>query len=263
MEFSIELGHRIVEKPTQTDFKMHAHDSHEIICFLSGDAEYFVEGNRYNMQRGDLMLMRKSESHNLILRSNATYERYVVNFDLPFLAEIDPDRQLLRALEGRPLGKFNHYSAALFPDNHWVYYFKKMNQCSNEQGRLAYLLSLLQELAESFEIVKAAKQQEGTDLVAGVVSYINQNLTGELSLSLLCDRFYISKAHLNRIFKQSTGSTVWRYILIKRLLLARELLISGKEPKDVYILCGFQDYTTFFRAYKKQFGVSPKNDQNR
>ena len=263
MDFSLTLGHRIINNPTQADFHMHAHNNHEIICFLSGDAEYFVEGNRYNMQRGDLVLMRKSESHYLITKSSATYERYVVNFDLPFLAEIDPDRQLLKTFEDRPLGKFNHYSAALFPDNRWVYYFEKMDQCPNKQGKLSYLLALLQELSECYETVKNATQLERVDPVAAVVSYINQNLTKELSLSLLCDRVYISKAHLNRIFKQSTGSTVWKYIVIKRLLMARELLYAGKEPTEVYTLCGFQDYTTFFRDYKKHFGVSPKHDQNR
>ena len=79
----------------------------------------------------------------------------------------------------------------------------------------------------------------------------------ELSLEELSSRFYLSQTHLNRIFRASTGTTVWQYITIKRLYFAKELLETGKKPTEVAPLCGFKDYTTFFRAYKKLFGFAP------
>ncbi|MBQ8894108.1 MAG: helix-turn-helix domain-containing protein [Clostridia bacterium] len=250
------------EKPNQARFRMHAHDLYEIYCFLSGDADYYVEGNPYRLQPGDIMLMRKSESHVLMLKSEAPYERIVMNFDLPFLEGLDPDHYFMRIFDDRPLGQYNHYSAALFPDNHWVYYLEKMCEFQEPHKQLAFLMPLLAELSECFETVKEASRQQDPDSITSVIRYINQYLTANLSLSLLSERFYLSKAHLNRIFKQSTGSTVWNYIVIKRLLLAREMLLSGQTPTEVYGKCGFQDYTTFFRAYKKHFGTSPKNDQS-
>ena len=75
---------------------------------------------------------------------------------------------------------------------------------------------------------------------------------------MLAKRFYLSKTHLNRIFKQSTGTTVWEYITIKRLFLAKELIAAGRQPTDVCTQCGFKDYTTFFRSYKRHFGISPR-----
>ena len=79
-----------------------------------------------------------------------------------------------------------------------------------------------------------------------------------LSLDHLSERFFISKSHLNRMFKKATGTTAWDYIVVKRLLMARSLLSEGMVPTDVYLKCGFRDYTTFFRAYKKHFGSTPK-----
>lgn len=77
---------------------------------------------------------------------------------------------------------------------------------------------------------------------------------------MISEKFYISKSQLNRKFKRITGSTVWEYILTKRLIFAKELLQNGEHPTTVYLKSGFKDYCSFFRAYKIKFGVSPKND---
>ena len=81
-----------------------------------------------------------------------------------------------------------------------------------------------------------------------------------MTLESICEKFYISKSQLNRRFKRVIGSTVWEYVTTKRLILAKELLQNGETPMTVYSKCGFNDYTSFFRAYKSRFFVSPKND---
>lgn len=264
MDFLIETRHTCTETPIQGDFPMHIHnDSHEIYCFLSGDAGYSVEGNRYQLAHGDLMLMRKGEVHHLMLNSDVRYERMVVNFDLSSPSELDPDGRLLAAFNDRSLGKYNHYPASLFPDNQWLYYIQKMEGCPTPQQKLCYLLPLLNDLADCFETVKNSGAHVEKDRAAAVIKYINRHLSDDLSLISLAERFYLSKTHLNRIFKQSTGTTVWDYIIVKRLFLARKLINAGESPSKVYSQCGFQDYTTFYRAYKQHFGVCPKCDAPR
>jgi len=242
---------------------MHAHETYEILCFLSGDADYYVEGTRYELHRGDIMIMRRSEFHHLILKSNKQYERIVVNFDLPFMDTFDPKRRLLSIFDDRPLGKYNHYSAAMFPENHWEYLLNKMVHNDSDELRAAYLMALLAELLECFESDSFSNSGERGELISSIVRYINENIMGTLSLDLLCERFYLSKTHLNRLFKQATGSTVWNYIMVKRLIYAREMILNGESPTAVYLQCGFRDYTTFYRAYRKQFNISPKNDLRR
>ena len=248
------------ESPKQEEFSMHTHNTYEILCFLSGDADYSVEGNRYSLQHGDIMLMRKSEAHHLILRSSARYDRAIINFEIPNIAELDPENRLLAPFNDRPLGKFNHYSASLFPDNQWQYLINKLSDCSTPHQKLCYLLPLLSDLCECFDVVRASRSQSEKDRAASVIKYINRNLSSDLSLGGLAEQFYLSKTHLNRIFKQSTGSTVWDYILVKRLFLARELIHAGEQPTKVYMQCGFKDYTTFYRAYRQKFGLSPRKD---
>lgn len=262
MDFQIGSARTSTEHPMLGDYPMHIHnDSHEIFCFRSGDAGYSVEGNRYQLEHGDLMLMRKGEVHHLIVKSDARYERSVINFDLP--PELDPDGRLLAPFNNRSLGKYNHYRAAQFPDNHWLFYLEKIEATEDPRRKLCFLMPLLSDLADSFELLKHTDPLSEKDRAAGVIKYINHHLGDDLSLELLAGQFYLSKTHLNRIFKQSTGTTVWEYIVVKRLFMARELLTAGQSPTQVFPQCGFQDYTTFYRAYKQHFGISPKNENGR
>ena len=76
-------------------------------------------------------------------------------------------------------------------------------------------------------------------------------------IDLIAGQFYISKYYMMRLFKQETGYTLGQYISQKRLLLAKELLSTGAPGPQVCYDCGFKDYSTFSRAYKQLFGVTP------
>ena len=94
-------------------------------------------------------------------------------------------------------------------------------------------------------------------VIAGVLSYINEHLDGDLTVETLAARCYISKYHFMRKFKEVTGFTVHSYICQKRLIMALGMMRSGTPATKAASLCGFQDYSTFIRAFKKMFGASP------
>ena len=253
-------NHLISETPKDEDFYMHAHSYLEIFCLLSGDIDYSVEGYRYPMQPGDLAITRKNEAHHVVLRSHAKFERMYVQFEIPTIGELDPNGKLYVPFLERPLGKCNLYKASLFPEQRWAYYLEKICAYEEEYDRLYYLLIVLKELEECFDTVVADKQVQETDRVAAVMKYINKHISEEMTLGMLAERFQLSTTHLNKLFKESAGTTVWQYIIAKRLITARERILAGAAPTKVYQNCGFQDYTTFYRAYKQHFGISPKSD---
>jgi AraC-like DNA-binding protein len=253
---TIVSAHERTPRPSMEERTMHSHDNFEVYYLLSGDADFLVEGTRYHLHPGDLLLMRKGEVHMFRMRSAAPYERMHVNFDvLPLLSTLGMT-DLLQPFQDRPLGTFNHYPASLFSG----YSFKSDLEriCSSEgDDKIFFLLPLLAEIKKAFGTLKENPSSAATDRASAIVSYINAHLSEELSLEELSSRFYLSQTHLNRIFRASTGTTVWQYITIKRLYFAKDLLDAGKKPTEVAPLCGFKDYTTFFRAYKKLFGKAP------
>lgn len=254
---TIESKATYTKDPSTSKFNMHTHDNYEIFCFLSGNAKYFVEGNIYPLKQGDILIMKKAEAHSLLINNHSPYERIVVNFNSDAIAE-NMRTKLVSFLDSRPLGINNRYSASIFSETNWIYYLEKI--CKNEDinQKSLYLTVLLSELYERFFEIKTQEASSGG--IMDIVKYINNHLSSELSLDIICKRFFISKSHINRKFKKIIGSTVWEYINVKRLLLAKELLQNGISPTEVYIKCGFKDYCTFFRAYKAKFGVSPKKD---
>lgn len=254
-------NHICRQNPDADMFHMHTHAVHEILYLISGDTDYAVEGNIYRLRRGDIMIMRRHEAHCLKLRSPATYERITINFDPNVLIKMGISESLFAPFEDRPLGTFNHYSAMLFQNSRYKYYLEKICELENEPLRqINYLLPLLDGLLDDFKKVKAQSIKPHTGRGSEIIAYITDHLYEPLSLDDICATVNMSKSQLNRVFRSVTGSTVWKYITVKRLYKAKELLSGGISPTEVYLKCGFNDYITFYRAYKKQFGLSPKDD---
>ena len=252
----LEAQRSYTQDPSTSKFHMHTHDTYEIYCFLSGNAAYFVEGNTYPLKPGDILIMKKAEAHSLLINSHNPYERIVVNFNADAIAEaVRPGT--VDFLDSRPFGIHNRYAASYFPETNWLYYLKKMCETDDPGEKSVYLTVLLCELKENASALQDQAVTGGG--IMDIVKYINDHIAENLNLDLICSRFFISKSHINRKFKTVIGTTVWEYITTKRLLLAKEFLQAGVPPTKVYGQCGFQDYCTFFRAFKARFGASPKN----
>ncbi|MGN0173473.1 MAG: AraC family transcriptional regulator [Acutalibacteraceae bacterium] len=257
MKKCIDSHRNYTQEPDLTMFRMHTHEMYEIYCFLSGNAKYFVEGNIYELKPGDVLIMKKAEAHSLLINHCIPYERIIVNFNNEaILSELRS--KITDFIDNRPLGQNNRYPASMFKESNWIYYLNKICDCEDIVEKKIYLTVLLNELCDNYSKIQGKEMVK--DNIIDIINYINRHLTENLSLDVICNRFFVSKTHINRKFKQMTGSTVWEYILTKRLILAKEMLQNGQRPTAVSLQCGFNDYCSFFKAYKNRFNVSPKDD---
>ncbi len=243
---------------------MHAHDDYELFYFISGDCAYKVEGNQYMLTPGCLLLMRPAEVHCLIADQDPCYERVVINFSQQLVKKIDPECLLLQPFTDRGLGQMNLYK----PGDLNTGFSRTLMQIVNqdpprrEEEKAVVIRSnlfhLLYEIREAFlrrSLQPDASSHEKDD--SRLIRYINENIQGDLSLDALADQFYLSKSQISRRFKQLTGTTLSDYITAKRLILAREKILAGEPAKEVSQRCGYHDYSVFYRAYRKKYGVSP------
>ena len=268
----IHFHHSIDEHPNKAKINeepSHAHKRNAIFYFISRRASYLVEGTVYKLIPGSIMIMRSGEFHKIIIDEDLPYERMALHFDSDLSFPIDNEKRLLTPFENRELGVGNFFSPNDIRIGHIYECLKSIDSSQNEpeMRRIAItsnLFAILYEIKHAFD--ERSRNQEGQvnpsqSLSNEIISYINANLSGELSLDLLSERFFISKNHLNRIFKASTGVTVWEYIKLKRLILARNSILSGSSAISACQNSGFNDYSAFYRAYKERFGVSPKHLQ--
>ena len=121
-------------------------------------------------------------------------------------------------------------------------------------------MALLQELCDCFPKIKEMPIVNPSDNLNRITHYINTHLADSLHLEDICEQFYISKSQLQRNFNSNLGITIGDYILTKRLIYAQSLIKKGKKPTEIFLQCGFQNYSGFFKAYKKHFGHSPSQE---
>ncbi len=252
----------IDRQPDPAAFRMHTHDFCELFCFLSGQGVFRIEGSEYALEPGDILVMRSTEAHCIEPDPSQPYERMAVHFRRTLLEGIDPDGLLLSSFYSRDAGRFNRFRDVDFPDQNHRFYINAMLQpCENRRlqvlANLPPLLNCLYQAA--MRRGEGLPAQEDT-LMYRIIRHINRNLAAPLSLDSLCEEFFISKPQLCRTFKRATGATVGEYITVKRLLSARTMLRAGTPPTQVCPACGFNDYSAFYRAYRKQFGRSPQEE---
>lgn len=244
-------------KPVPSDFNMHTHESYELYGFVSGKGTYWVEGTSYALECGDILIMRPAEAHYIEVSDAEPYIRFSINFNAELFLSIDPNGKLLEPFNSRKIGTFNRYRAKDFRSNAYSTFIKNITTDSGDRRLqiITNLLPLLNEISCAFDLTTETEAVKSLD--NRIISYINRHISENITLDDICGKFYISKAQLCRIFKKATTSTVGEYITVKRLVNARQLILSGTSPTKAYLQCGFRDYSVFYRAYKKKFGMAP------
>lgn len=94
-------------------------------------------------------------------------------------------------------------------------------------------------------------------LLDSLMFYIKEHITEEIPLARLEQEFNISRRHILREFKKGTGQTVHSYIIKTKLALCARYIAEGMPISNVYTKAGFGGYNHFFRAFKKEFQMTP------
>lgn len=244
----------------------HYHTFHKIILFLSGRAAYGIEGKSYPLESGDLIVVPSGCIHRPELAPGAPYERVIVYISPEFLrASGAPGcdlescftqarmqfRFVLRPGAGRR--SFTAALSALEQEQSGQHFGSELMA---RALFLQFLIGVSRGMAENrLEYVSSSACDEK---IVAILQYLSLHLTEELRIDDLAARFYISKYHMMRRFKEETGYTIHNYVVTKRLMLAREKIADGMPVGEACYACGFGEYSAFARAYKKQFSVSPR-----
>jgi AraC-like DNA-binding protein len=94
-------------------------------------------------------------------------------------------------------------------------------------------------------------------IIERITEYINTNIANKILIEDIASFLALSISRVSHIFKQETGISILKYINKKRLMLAKELIRQGETFINIAHKCGFQDYTSFFRAFKKEYNLTP------
>lgn len=247
---------------------MHSHRLYEFYFSISGGRTFLIDDKNYRIEPGNLFMINQYEKHQVLqLEPSVPHERIVVFIDPGYLKNIStPQTDLTYCFTHRP-EKFSH-RVALNPgqQRRFSYYINKITGESSfgqdimERSAFAEFMVFLTKLTIEAEpgSDEEGQRQYFNSKVADIITYIHHNIDSPLSIGEIAAHFYLSTSYLCRLFKKGTGTTINSYITTRRIELAQTLLAGGYSVNEVYSMCGFNDYSNFFKAFTKKVGISPK-----
>lgn len=240
----------------------HYHEFCKLLILVSGTGGYSVEGQRYALQPGDIVLVGSRAVHRPEFDPDAPYERIIVYIDPEFLRQQStPDCDLPEIFSGRQghvLRSGKQQRLLTLASN------LEQELSGQEFGRVILstgaLLRLLVEIGR--EQANGGAQSPsplspGDSRVLQLMDYIRVHAAEDLSIDTLAEHFYMSKYHMMHLFREETGQSIYGYLTQQRLIMARSLINGGMRATEAAFRCGFATYSSFTRAYGKQFGATP------
>lgn len=257
LEEDFEAHHN--RDPYFRTIEFHAHDFLELYLFLDGSVTYYIEDQVYDLCPGDLLIIPPGRMHRpVIANERAAYERMVLWVELDYIARIDSAAgELQAALRG--IGA-NGYRVPLRGDDliFAASLFRRIVKMERGGVFTSSAIRLyLKDAFEAYSLVEKEARGE-TAVIPQVIRYLTEHFREPLRLDDLAARFFISKSYLNRHFKAYTNATAYAYLMALRITHARRMLRAGATAAEAGRECGFSDYSTFYKAFKAQTGITPQ-----
>ena len=246
------------------EHSFHFHEFDKVVLLLSGRVDYVVENTTYPLLPWSVLLVPHHAIHKALIDVSEPYERIILYLDSGFLDRVLPGARLMDCFEAADrTGRY-----MLLPDARQREELTAVLRAfaaagaDSRRGSDAMRDTLILQFFILLNRIAAADPATAPEhridpKIRETLSYISENLSGDLSVETLAARVFLSRYHFMRLFKDQTGSTVHAYIRQKRLLYAARLIREGMPAGQAASACGFNDYSVFNRAFRSSFGIRP------
>lgn len=244
----------------------HNHPHYEIYFYVQGHSRIVVEGLDFKPVRGDALIYPPGIMHrNIHLDTELPYERFYFFVRREFLQSVSaPDYDIPRTIEHMTQNDQYYFHVEEDGLRELLSMTDQLIAASEDRSPAARLIlrnqmTILLIRALSMMTSRGTlPQSEYSRGMSDLIRYINQHAMEPLTLDDLSREFFTSKYYILREFKKYTGITIHQYLIIRRIMIAQDLIRHGMKPKDACVQCGFADYSSFYRAFRARVGVSPE-----
>lgn len=241
---------------------------YNILFILSGYATFTWEGGNIACGSEELLLLKPGKMMTILFRGGKTLlDAIWLQVAPEAMGQMTDERTNL----SRAVNVYDYNVAAMRIDNETLMLCKNLAQqmtfMARERDEFAHtlyeesMLTILMVLVLRGCMRAEFRQREKTRrhlYIDDVFAYISAHIADDLTLEKLEKTFFVDKSHLSREFKQKTGITLHRYIVKTKLDYCLPYIEAGQPITEVYKRAGFAGYNHFFRAFKKQYGMTPK-----
>lgn len=247
--------------------EIHLHDFNEIFMATTSNVRYYVEGNAYDMSAGDIILTNSQELHRPVTTDDNPYGRAYIHFDPEDFNPIFPiDYNPLKIFTNRLPGQGNLIQLGHLRPNPIYELFKELEPLTAVETPKTILLAkalMIQLLVKIDDLYTLDTHTLPNQLtidarIKAVLNYLDDHYTKPLNLDSLSKHHFMDKYYLCHLFKKNTGFSISEYLQSKRIQLAKSLIAQGLPISQVSLGCGFEDYSNFYKTFKKLTHSSPR-----
>lgn len=255
---------------SDTDIKnvqIHSHNYYELYFFIKGNVLIDISENTLPLKSGDVVIIPPKTKHRLTVQSQTMpYQRFILWISEEFynqLLTISPDFGYLFHIPEHTQNYIYHFDIISFNTIQVkiIELLEEMHafRFGNDALISSCINSLIMTISRMiYESENQVITKENPSLYQNILKYIETHINEDISLDSIANSFYVSKYHIAHTFKNQMGLSIHQYALKKRLSLCKAAIASGSNISTVFLECGFRDYSNFYRAFKKEFGISPK-----
>lgn len=236
------------------------------IYFICGVGEIKIEGKQYKIEDGDLILLKPSELYHCIVEDGTYHERLVLYFNSNLLKNFGYiGTDFFEPFYKRMDGYENKIPKTVIKSQKIdviILELLELIKKTNGADKIVSVCKVIEILAKLRTVISENLSECGleikeSNLINSVITYINQNFNHDISLDEISKEFYIDKFYISRLFKEQVGVTIWNYVIFRRLTAFNDLICADTSIEDAYMRVGFQNYSNFFRLYKKHMNMTP------
>lgn len=250
----------------------HEHDYYEFYFFLEGDMSIVVNGESFLLEPGDVVLIPPKVKHYAEIHSNIKpYRRIVFWISKEYcdlLEEESTDyvyvmQQVLNKGEytfHNDMVSFNAIQSKVVQLIETIH-SEEFGSRTKTDLCVKDLVLLVNRIV--YERENGQQSKDGQALYEAIVFYLQEHLDEEVSLEQLAGEFYMSKYHIAHIFKENVGISIHQYLIKKRLAACKDAMSIEKGINEICHQFGFKEYSGFYRAFRKEYGISPKEYKER
>ena len=261
----VHYSHGLREMGATLEF-VHYDKDFIIEFYRKGVASIRIEGNLYDINEGDIILLNPDELHVSERKDSCYMEKIVLHISEGLLGQFGADRLVFyEKIARKAKGKGN-----LIPSDvaDKLGLTKKLNECldlaceSTPESEVLLSCKAVEVLAKISSLIENADdiiaEASSNKMVNKIIDYINRHYTDDVTLDSLAERFHFSKYYISHLFKDVVGISVGDYLIARRLYVCNNLIRGGRSVKEAAFTVGFTNYSNFFRLYKKHFKITPQ-----